>query len=157
MKYYAGIGARSTPDNILNTMRHIATQLAEKNWTLRSGHAIGADRAFEHGCNAYRGESEIFVADDATIEAVEMASKFHPAWDRCKPYVQKLHGRNMMILLGQDLKTPCEMITCWTPNGVATGGTGQAMRLAADRGIAIYNLALDSNISILCEKYELKT
>jgi hypothetical protein len=46
----------------------------------------------------------------------------------------------MMIVLGWDLSAPVDFIVCWTKDGKASGGTGQALRLAEDRGIVIENL-----------------
>lgn len=66
MHIYTGIGSRTTPDTILPKMTSIATMLA-KNWILRSGHAEGADWAFELGALNYANRSktkprmEIFI------------------------------------------------------------------------------------------------
>ncbi len=136
-KYYAGIGSRETPSNILSKMHKYAIRLQNNGYTLRSGGASGADTAFEYNIT----NKEIFKADDCTIQAMELASQYHPAWDRCNDYVRKLHGRNMMILLGADLQTPVNFVICWTPNGKITGGTGQAMRTAIHYKIRIFNLA----------------
>jgi predicted Rossmann fold nucleotide-binding protein DprA/Smf involved in DNA uptake len=47
--YYAGIGARSTPPQILSVMTRLASKLEGMGYTLRSGGAAGADTAFERG------------------------------------------------------------------------------------------------------------
>jgi len=141
MHYYAGIGSRETPSIILEIIEGFARFLfLAPKFTLRSGGAEGADSAFEKGCDSVHGTKEIFKAKDATADAMELASKFHPAWHRCTDYARKLHGRNMMILLGADLKTPVDFVVCWTPEGQITGGTGQAMRAAIYYKIPIYNL-----------------
>lgn len=49
MKYYAGIGSRNTPADILDLMTHLARRLDSRGYTLRSGGADGADAAFERG------------------------------------------------------------------------------------------------------------
>jgi len=49
--YYAGIGSRSTPDNVLGIMEKLGIVLAKKGFILRSGGADGADKAFEKGCD----------------------------------------------------------------------------------------------------------
>lgn len=46
----------------------------------------------------------------------------------------------MYQVLGYDLKTPSDMVICWTKDGGASGGTGQALRIAKDYNIPIYNL-----------------
>lgn len=141
-KYYAGIGARSTPDQILQHMESIATKLSGMGYVLRSGGAQGADTAFENGANRahYRTAPEIFRANDATFEAIEIASRHHPAWDKCNDYVRKLHGRNVMILLGEDLLDPVEFVVCWTPDGKDSGGTGLGIRVAKTFDIKVNNL-----------------
>lgn len=135
MKYYAGIGSRKTPSYILNKMTNLAKELDTKGYILRSGGAAGADSAFEEGSN----NKEIFTASDTTDEALELSSKFHPNWGACSDYAKKLHGRNAMIVLGKDLKTPVDFIVCWTKDGKISGGTGQALRIAEFYNIKVYN------------------
>lgn len=137
-KYYAGIGSRKTPQEILDLMVHIAKQLRHDGWILRSGGAQGADSAFELGA---LNKTEIFSAADATDTAIYLASLNHPAWEKCNNYARKLHGRNSMILLGKDLKTPVKFVICWTPDAQVTGGSGLALRIAKSRNIPVFNLA----------------
>lgn len=136
---YAGIGSRETPKEILELMTLAAKAFADKGFTLRSGGAIGADVAFEKGCGTNK---QIFRAKDCTEAAKEMTSKYHPAWDKCNDYARNLHGRNCQILLGQDVTNPepVKFVLCWTKDGKDTGGTGQAIRIATDMGIPVYNL-----------------
>lgn len=136
---YAGIGSRETPKEILELMTLAAKTFAGKGFTLRSGGAIGADIAFEKGCGTNK---EIFRAKDCTEAAKEMTSKYHPAWDKCNDYARNLHGRNCQILLGRDVANPepVKFVLCWTKDGKDTGGTGQAIRIATDMGIPVYNL-----------------
>ena len=49
-------------------------------------------------------------------------------------------GRNGYQVLGYDLKTPSKFLICWTKDGKETGGTAQAMRIAKDYKIPVYNL-----------------
>jgi hypothetical protein len=149
MKTYAGIGSRETPNNILTLMTNLGTKLAEHGWTLNSGGAIGADKAFEKGARIGNGKYNIFYAKDATSESITLASKYHPAWHKCNTYVQKLHARNGMIVLNYSLQEPVNFIICWTSNGEITGGTGQALRLAKDYDIMVFNLALPNSFNNL--------
>lgn len=137
VNYYAGIGSRETPDDVLQKMTGIAHTLNGMRYVLRSGGARGADAAFFNGCG---GNVQLFRADNATHEALLLAPKFHPAWERCKKFDKNLHARNMMILLGRNLDTPVDFVVCWTPGGKTVGGTGQAMRAAQFFGIPIVNL-----------------
>jgi hypothetical protein len=145
-KLYAGVGSRETPPDILARMTAIAVKASIKDWTLRSGAADGADSAFEAGAKdkeiwlPWRGYNKHFSQLIVRPGAIAIASKFHPAWDRCSQGAQKLHGRNMHILLGEDLNTPVEFVVCWTKDGLASGGTGQAIRAAKHYKIPVYNL-----------------
>ena len=146
---YTGVGSRKTPKDVLYLMENLATMLANRGWTLRSGGAIGADQAFERGCAMAQGHRQIFFASDATEQAMLIAEEFHPAWDRMTDYAQHLHGRNALQVLGADLKTPSKFLVCWTPDSaishaersIQTGGTGTAISIAESRGIPVFNLS----------------
>ncbi len=135
---YAGIGSRETPSDVLALMTAYAAVLSFKGYILRSGGARGADTAFELGVPANR--KEIFTVADATPAALEMAATIHPAWDKCTDYAKRLHARNCMIVLGQNLDYPVDFVICWTPRGAPAGGTGQAIRLANREGIKVFNM-----------------
>jgi hypothetical protein len=150
---YAGIGSRTTPQDVLDLMARKATTLDTWEWTLRSGGAPGADETFE--ANATRPEIYLpwgsftnrpRTLDKPSMRAMEIASKFHPQWHAMTRGQQKLHARNVHQILGADCMSPCSMVICWTPDGstgittARTGGTGQALRIAYDRKIPIFNL-----------------
>ena len=61
IKIYTGIGSRETPIHILNFFVVIGNYLASEGYTLRSGHAPGADQAFEEGCDQVNGKKEIYL------------------------------------------------------------------------------------------------
>jgi len=146
--YYAGIGSRETPPSTLATMTKIARKLALRGYTLRSGAAPGADSAFEAGAGdakeiylpwpRFNGNTSRLCYPSAA--ALEMAAKFHPAWDRCSQGAQKLHARNCHQILGDDLMTPVRFVVCWTRAGAGGGGTGQALRIAKAEEIPIFDL-----------------
>ena len=151
MNYYTGIGARQTPANILKQMTELASGLEQYGYKLRSGGANGADSAFEAGVSDPRN-AHIFLpwhnfndnpSAYSTIcpEAYDMAKHYHPAWDKCSPAARKFHARNCYQILGYHLDTPTDFVLCWTPDGKITGGTGQALRIADDRDIPIFNMA----------------
>lgn len=135
---YAGIGSRETPHDTLEVMKRIGAHYAYHDYILRSGGAKGADQAFEFHVPAHL--KQIFYARDATAEAIQYASHFHPAWDRCNEYARQLHGRNAMIILGATLDRPVDAVVCWTKDGTDVGGTGLGMRIAKANDIQIYNL-----------------
>jgi hypothetical protein len=138
-KYYAGIGSRKTPEMVLASMAYHARYLSDI-WTLRSGGAKGADSIFEASAILHEGKTEIFKGEDATEDARQITAQYHPAWEKCTPYVRNLHARNVQILLGRNLDTPVEFVICYTKDGKDIGGTGQSIRIAKDRGIPVFNL-----------------
>jgi hypothetical protein len=150
---YTGIGSRETPENILALMRGIALMLYERGYTLRSGGAEGADTAFEYGTPAmasmeiylpwhgFNGKTQTIPEDKlAWGEARSIAEKYHPNWEACSEGARKMHTRNSFQVLGHDCHSPSAFVVCWTRDGKNTGGTGQALRIAGDRKIEIYNL-----------------
>lgn len=141
---YAGIGSRETPVTILNRMEQWATYFARCRVTLRSGGARGADSTFELGHDLammdHLAPKEIFTASMSTHVWREHARKYHPKWERCSYYTQDLHARNSAIMLGTALNEPVDFVMCWTPNGKAIGGTGQALRIAEAYKIPVFNM-----------------
>lgn len=139
MKWYAGIGSRRTPPDVLRTMMGLALALDRDGYTcrsaFRSGGADGADKAFEVA-------SKILIMRPGlvTLAAEEIASQFHPAWHNCGAYVRMLHGRNAQIILGYNLNEPAEFVVCWTDDPPNKGGTQMGIRIAEAYGIDVRNL-----------------
>jgi hypothetical protein len=151
-KYYSGIGSRKTPPNILTLMTNISVALERKGYILRSGGATGADTAFAK--KVQHNNKEIYTAEFATEKAQSIASQYHPAWNNCKDYVRKLHGRNVQIVLGYGLNIPSEFVVAWTPDGKLVGGTAMGIRIAEANGIKVYNLGVPEQcdaIKRMCE------
>lgn len=156
MKYYAGIGSRETPRDICAYMTAIAKRLASLGYTCNSGGADGADEAFERGAVVNR---QIFLPWDGfngkRIESLtklhgegsylvppfnpELVRKYHPNPNKLSDAGWKFMSRNSYQVLGKDLKTPVEFVICWTKDGKASGGTGQAIRIALDKNIPVFN------------------
>ena len=154
MNIYTGIGSRQTPPDVLRQMTRIAANLDLSGYLLRSGGAAGADSAFEAGVSE-QDHMEIYLPwkgfnDNKSSHygvsqaALDMAALYHPAWNRCGSAARKFHARNCYQMLGESLKGPSDFVLCWTPGGAVTGGTGQALRIALDRQIPIFNLADDN-------------
>ena len=108
---YCGVGSRETPPAIQQIMRTIAAELGARGWLLRSGHAEGADIAFEIGAKDH--PKEIYLPwqgfnggragaggangaiNPATLssynQAMVYAQHFHPAWEKCPQGARALH------------------------------------------------------------------
>ena len=151
---YAGIGSRATPGFVLADMTKMAGWLARTGWHLASGGADGADTAFAGGApaghrtlylpwpgyNGHAGPDCRTLSRSALSASLDIAARLHPAWNRCSPAVRKLHARNAVVVLGANLDRPVDAVVCWSPGGAVVGGTGMALRIAAERGVPVLNL-----------------
>lgn len=152
--FYAGVGSRKPPEDILRRLAKYASILEGWGYTLRSGGAIGCDKAFERGV-VDSSKKEIFRSNDAEPWAYDYVRKCLPKdrppyddpkgyvnWD---PYIKGLLARNMMQVLGKDGDSPVDFLVCWAPlEDVLTskvGGTGYAIRCAMLNRIPVYNVA----------------
>lgn len=77
----------------------------------------------------------------------KIAEKYHPQWSILKQGAQKLQARNSHQVLGLDLETPSNFIICWTKDGLGQGGTGQALRIAKDYNIPIFDCGKYTDIN----------
>lgn len=147
---YTGIGSRETPIEVLEVFKNIGKYLGEIGYILRSGGADGADNYFEIGCDISNGKKEIylpwknfnnnnsdlyFISD----EALKMAERYHPYWNNLSDGARKLQARNCYQVLGYNLDTPTDFIICYTKDGKLKGGTSQALRIAKDYDIKVFN------------------
>lgn len=150
-KIYTGVGSRETPLDTLQEMKMLARCLAIRGYTLRSGGADGADSAFEYGCDQGNGRKEIYLPwyrfnqNKSRLyiipeDAYAIAETLHERWQYLKAPVRKLHARNVLQVLGQELNEPSQFVLCWTRGGAQVGGTATAMRLAVELEIPIVNL-----------------
>lgn len=139
---YAGIGSRKTPENVLSLIVELASFLCSKNFILRSGGAIGADSAFEKGCDAILStRKEIYKTKSVTTEALALTKELlgNEHWNNCDEPASKLHARNIQLILGLDLKIPVKFIICWTDQ-INRGGTRTSMLIAEKHNIPVFNL-----------------
>lgn len=155
-KAYTGIGSRKSPKLVLTKMTAIA-RILQDHLIMRSGHAPGADMAFELGVT--NGNKEIYIpwkgfaGSDSLLytqmeEAHYIASQYHPNWKNLKESVKKLMARSTMQILGKQLNDPSKFVLCWTPDACMsaktrtrkTGGTGLAISLASNLNIPIINM-----------------
>lgn len=166
--FYAGIGARETPPATIKKMEQIGEIMAKAGIVLRSGGAIGADSAFESGAIKGGGEKQIFLpsrrhkgrdADgkeyifNITPAHYDLAEKhYNRDWSETSEFTQKLMARNGSQVLGDRLDSPSDLVICYTSTGGIKGGTGQALRIAKDRGIPDINLGAEPWKSLDAEK-----
>lgn len=148
-RFYAGIGSRKTPGDVMISMSHLAGDLETLAYILRSGGADGADTAFELGALT----KEIFLPWEGfnkhksvlcypSPQAHDIAGATHPAWHMCGNAARSFHARNVHQVLGKDLKTPVDFVIYWAEHtkGIKypLGGTGMAIRIADKHKIPFY-------------------
>lgn len=171
MKYVTIIGSRETPQNVLDILYNLAAKFYDAGYVLRSGGALGADTAAEsgfiHGAITKKQEKNLdafmeiylpwkgFGENSSNLispefnnwdDALNITFKLHPNPYALKPGPLKLMGRNVYQVLGRDLKTPSDIVICWTKSGKYIGGTSQALRIVDwwnqhnDKKILCFNL-----------------
>ena len=180
--YYAGIGSRQTPEPILKIMARCARWLATRGWVLRSGHAAGADRAFEFGA---AGAADIYLPwtsfgqvrykDDPGCPVEGRAICEPRTWESNLLYlhelglvneptvpgpVRPLFGRNVAQVLGLHTRgdPASKMVICWAPigfHGKPLGGTAVAIRLAEYHQIPVLNLYRPADLKRVLTKLEM--
>jgi hypothetical protein len=106
-RFYTGIGARRTPPEVLALMTRAAFALLKRGYVLRSGHAIGADSAFERGAGEGK---QIFLPAPGWRGS---ASPFHP---QALPPSSSAHGpllpRRTRFAGPDPSSRPCTPGTC---------------------------------------------
>lgn len=157
--YYTGIGSKDTPTEYLKLMFIVTLYLAKNNLTLRSGAALGADKAFELGCLQSNGRKEIYLpwkgfnGSISTFispkdKAIEIAKSFHPHWDKLSHETKLLQARNSHRILGINLDSPSSFVICYTKGGKLVGGIAQAIRIANHYNIPVFNMGVYSDINL---------
>jgi len=151
---YAGIGSRTTPKNIKFIMCELAERLEDEGHILRSGGAIGADTAFEHGIKYPKNKQIFYASNNVPFWCFEKIKKYipknRPPFEKWKSYAKKIVARNMQIFFGNDFQT-VDFVICWTPfiDYTDAGGTGYILRCAHEHNIPIYNLYIKHDLDII--------
>ncbi len=159
--YYAGIGSRTIPqgergDELRSAIKGLAADLAGMGYMLRSGGAEGCDTLFHEGAgkmadiyfaekpNKYKlsGNYHVFTgkdfSDDERQEAYLSVDRLHPNPKALGDYERNLMARNYYQVVGQGDLPDVGFVACYAPT---SGGTSQAIRIAEQRGIRVFNAA----------------
>ncbi len=154
-KKIACIGARETPQSILDNMKDIGFILAARGYTVASGNAKGADEYFAKGANEIdptkvslylpwsnlnehlqvKGNKIEVWWDKQELDSI--LETVHKSWSKVKDYVKQLHRRNYGIV------KDALCVICYTIDGTDRGGTGIGIRLAQKSWIPVFNLFND--------------
>jgi hypothetical protein len=148
----ACIGARETPQNILDDMSSIWELLASKWYTIASGNAKWADEYFAKWANKidptkvslYLPWKNLNEHLQNKLNHIEVwwertdvdssLEEVHKGWKKVKDYVRQLHRRNYGIVQN----SLC--VICYTIDWTDRGWTGVGIRLAQKMWIPVFNL-----------------
>ena len=170
MKVYAGIGSRKLAKEEIGLCYALGALLATKGYTLRTGAAQGADKAFAEGSLSVGGRvilclpwdsyergwvqwakehgAVVRVLQDTDERAFLSVDKYHPAPHRLSSGAKALHARNWLIVAGVDF------VVAWPkPNQYgALGGTGQGIKIAQSKNIHVTNMNDPKQFNRILEK-----
>lgn len=150
---YAGIGSRRISEEESNYIRTLSKTFSSYDFTLYSGHAEGADLAFESGSSnsviwlpwdGFNGvvDGISFIVGERD-EGISSISKYHPNPSSLGRGARLLMSRNHFQIHGDGPLYPMvSFVVCCSDeiNGRVVGGTGQAIRIALDLGIPYFNI-----------------
>jgi hypothetical protein len=165
---FTGIGSRETPSAVLKEMMAIGAWARSVGHVIYSGHAEGADWGFESnakpndtsfttgaqeactaflpwgGFNTQLSSKAKKVTPYPTEFLKSLVDKFHPAPGRLSKGAYSLMLRNGCQIFGTEGMRQSQAVVCWTSDGKASGGTGQAIRIADSHGVPVFNMYHDS-------------
>ena len=164
--YFAGIGSRVTPPEYLKILEEVSRTIAKVNkLKLRSGHAVGADRACEvgaegfadiylpwkgYGIKPYKDDPGMVVRGKTIIPPKNSYTNMikitqfmcnlvgRVSFDEMSYGVKLLMQRNVNQIIGHT--APAEIsrvVLCYSPE---TGGTSYATALARHLKVPIINV-----------------
>ena len=153
---YVGIGQLTVTDEVREWLADFASRVAHCGWHLRSGANNGVDTVFEQNSggkfNVYlpwnkfgrRPSGRRFTVCEelpAYDLAKEQLFNEHPKPDALDAKMVKLLVRARFEILGDDLNTPCKFVACYSEAGLDAAAVREAVRLARERGIPVFDLA----------------
>lgn len=164
--YYAGIGSRKISVEEELYITGLAKRFSEQWFILYSGHADGADMAFEKGAdpdksviwlpwNDFNGKlysKKAFVVGGRNDRIDTL--KYHPNYKSLSRGSKALMIRNSFQVLGDPPVYPMvDFIVCCANEirGEISGGTAQAIRLAKIYSIPYFNIRYIHNRNKLTE------
>lgn len=162
------IGYRKPPDNVVSLSRKIGIKLSDNDCDGFSGGANGMDEIFMSGFK--KGQSFIIVPErksttpehhivwdeldnQTKLKSYYQAKSVCPDIDHRPIYHQKLFSRNALQVLGIDCMSPVDRVIFWAKerNGVVSGGTRIAVRIARNYGIPCHNLQNSDELEYFTE------
>ena len=161
-----GIGSRNTPTNVLLAMEQIGAWCKKNKIYVRSGHADGADYAFEKGAQEYTlvylpwntfnsqlpilGKHIEFPSEDLRLLSFckQIVNDCHPAADKLTNIHWKFMIRNVLQLSGYQQTHYSSAVVLYADvrddifgKEQVQGGSNLVFQFARKRGIPIFNFA----------------
>lgn len=156
---YAGIGSRKITPEETQLIEKIAGKLADAGIIVYSGNADGSDIAFQRGSRGKcvlllpwkKFNNQMYDVTNAldcfdvgkTPEGKASIAKYHPAPQSLSFGGQCMMARNWHQIIGFGKYPPVSFVVCCAlrdEDGKIVGGTGQACRIAEERGLPIFNI-----------------
>lgn len=162
------IGTRKPPIEFHDLMREIGLAFSNRGFIARSGGAIGCDTLF---LEKYDPSLKVVYRPDDSGNGINVqrhknyyefeliASRFHVAWEFMRVGDQNLHARNVPQVLGLDLQTPSDLVVYCaneSGNGVVSGGTATAVKIARHHNIKTINIMNPDHRKKLCDWLKIK-
>jgi len=154
LKYYTGIGSKDTPQAELARMEKIGSFLGDLGYVLRTGDAVGAERAFEQGAlntkalvQKWRSDTSYFPLPEwATEKASEVC--WEKPLERMKAFQISRVTQRVFQVFGDsvDIQHPVDFVVYWSlsdplsPLTDSEGDLRYTVRVAHKAGIPTYNL-----------------
>jgi len=157
----AVFGSRETPTEVQELMEKLSSWMVSQGARLASGHANGADLAWERGacladpekftvCLPWRSYNDDKPINPACCVEVltelsyrersnceKIAAEHHPAWRHLSSGARLLHARN--ILIGRNASLGFCYLNHEKPGG---GGSGQCYRFLTSMKVPVVDLSL---------------
>jgi len=160
----AGIGSREIDESEQQLLFKLGAYIAERNWMLSSGNALGSDEWFGRGVNSVNPRNLVlylpwstyneellnpdnWVTSEVRPEWLEEAKKHHGRWEALKQGGQKMMGRNIGIAYKANV-----CLAVLNHSKASLGGTGQAWRYCGSLGIPKLDLSKqgEQNFEQIC-------
>ena len=165
MDLFSGIGSRKTPLEICKIMTRIGEKLQEKGYILRSGAAIGADKAFEKNVKPKNKCIYTVKNFDYSQENYDFCyNELISVWDKSlnfddyENYKKILLLRDINQVLGSKntVLEKSKFLITWTPHEKyelsppnSVGGSRIAIRCALKHGIKVHNLVNPATLNLV--------
>lgn len=153
-KTFAACGEWELPEDVMAELTAIAEELLQEKYIMRLDGNPGACEAFLNACE-YEEDMELYIPWEnfndhetghhkVTAGALEQAFLHHPDWTQVGDEDARLEiGRYSYLILGKDLKSPCDFLICYSDQGKAeSDDIAQVIRIADSNLIPVFDFGL---------------